>query len=94
MQAGTSTQLVSEAVVIGACVAIFMHDAVPSVAVHTCHAGDAAVDGAHLLCCAAVTLAFLITKKVTLLRAFAYWFCQLTGAILGSSFVYAVRALF
>ena len=45
-------------------------------------------------CCAAVTLAFLITKKVTLLRASAYWFCQLTGAILGSSFVYAVRTLF
>ena len=39
----------------------------------------------------AVALAFLISKKVTLLRAFAYWFCQLTGAILGSSFVYAVR---
>jgi MIP family channel proteins len=38
----------------------------------------------------AVTLAFLITKKVTLMRASAYWFCQLTGAILGSSFVYAV----
>ena len=43
------------------------------------------------LYCAAVTMAFLISKKVTLLRAFAYWFCQLTGAILGSSFVYAVR---
>lgn len=44
----------------------------------------------HRLCYNAVTLAFLITKKVTLLRASAYWFCQLTGAILGSSFVYAV----
>lgn len=45
------------------------------------------------LCCSAVTLAFLFSKKVTLLRASAYWFCQLTGAILGSSLVYAVRTL-
>jgi glycerol uptake facilitator-like aquaporin len=49
--------------------------------------------GMHWLWCAAVTLAFLITKKITLMRASAYWFCQLTGAILGSSFVYAVRTL-
>ena len=27
------------------------------------------------------------------MRAAAYWFCQLTGAILGSAFVYAVRIL-
>ncbi len=38
----------------------------------------------------AVTLACLISKKVTLMRAAAYWFCQLAGAVLGSSFVYAV----
>jgi Major intrinsic protein len=69
-----------------------MHNAVPTDAVHICIAGTAA-ESVHWLCCAAVTLAFLISKKVTLMRASAYWFCQLTGAILGSSFVYAVRTL-
>jgi glycerol uptake facilitator-like aquaporin len=62
-------------------------------AVHTCRMPILLLMGVHRLWCAAVTLAFLITKKVTLMRASAYWFCQLTGAILGSSFVYAVRTL-
>lgn len=49
---------------------------------------SASFSGGHLN--PAVTLSFLITKKVTALRALGYWISQLSGAVLGSSFVYAV----
>lgn len=49
---------------------------------------SASFSGGHLN--PAVTMAFLITKKVTIMRAIGYWISQLSGAILGSSFVYAV----
>ena len=38
----------------------------------------------------AVTLAFLVSKKLTLQRAVCYWIAQLTGAIFGSLFPYLV----
>jgi MIP family channel proteins len=48
----------------------------------------AAFSGGHLN--PAITLAFLITKKVSLVRAVCYWIAQLCGAMLGSGFTKAV----
>lgn len=38
----------------------------------------------------AVTLGFLLSKKVTLMRAVGYWGAQIVGAILGAAFARAV----
>ena len=40
----------------------------------------------------AVTLAALVTRKVSLIRALIYWAAQIGGAILGAYFVSIVRA--
>ncbi|KAK9829737.1 hypothetical protein WJX72_007578 [[Myrmecia] bisecta] len=49
---------------------------------------SASFSGGHLN--PAITLGFLITKKVTLLRAVLYWAAQITGGIIGVAFVKAV----
>lgn len=55
-----------------------------AVLVYSC----ATFSGGHLN--PAVTFGLLFAKKVTLQRSVAYWFAQISGAILGSAFVYAV----
>lgn len=47
-----------------------------------------ASQGGHLN--PAVTFAFLITKKICLMRAVLYWIAQIVGSILGSACVFAV----
>jgi len=39
-----------------------------------------------------VTLACVLTRKISLVRGVFYFIAQLAGATLGSAFVYAVRA--
>lgn len=48
----------------------------------------ATFSGGHLN--PAVTAGLLVAKKITLQRAVCYWVAQILGAILGSSFVYAI----
>lgn len=38
-------------------------------------------------------MGLLVAKKITAQRALFYWLAQMAGAILGSSFVYAVKPL-
>lgn len=68
----------------------------PSLQVATCFGlaiailvyASATFSGGHLN--PAVTIAMLIAKKVSLMRAVAYWVVQFAGAILGSALIYAV----
>ena len=43
-------------------------------------------------CAWQVTLAFLITKKLSIVRAIMYWIAQMGGAIIGSFLVKYVRS--